>query len=120
MAPIRADYRVIADDWVIDDGDNAISFDLPDSAHPEQRSILSFMFRAEARDGFQMSLELNGIRVWTFSSGSEDVDVGPLCMQEVIGRDIIRSGRNTFRFTTTGGYRFSKLSDIVLWYQATS
>src|SRR5690242_16891238 len=118
MAPIRADYRVIADDWVTEHDRRTINFDIPDSAHPEQRSVLSFMFLARALDPYEMSLEINGIRIWTYTSGDDYDGIGPLCMQEVIGRDIFRVGRNILRFAGSGGTRFVKFSDIVLWYQA--
>jgi hypothetical protein len=114
-----ADYAIVADGWKIDDGSkNTIHFNVPDSIDNNSRCILSFMLKQENFDDKTMSVLINGSEVWnwSWSGGSDDP---ARVIQEVVSAGVVKSGQNSFQFTTsTDDYELTELSDIVVWFKA--
>ena len=114
-----ADYSIIADGWVLDQGNqNAINFDMPSNVDAGSRCILGFMFNAGSLDDMTVTLKLNGTEVWNWTAtGSSD----PLIryFHEVIPAGVLKGGTNTFKFkSSSDDLTFLELSDIVVWWQA--
>jgi len=111
-----ADYSIIADGWVVEASQDTISFEAPSTVDAGSRSVLGFMIQVNNLDDTNMTLRLNGQKVWTWQY-SEGKRI--MFFQEVIGAGILKPGTNVFSFdSSSGDFRFVQLSDIVVWWQA--
>jgi len=113
-----ADYVIIRDAWKVDDGStNPIKFSVPSNIDTGSRCVLNFMFKVDTSDDMELDILINGEVVWTWhASGAQDPPMRTI--QEVVAANIVHSGENLFQFETGGTWRFTELSDIVLWFQA--
>jgi len=113
-----ADYVIIADAWHVDDGStNTIRFNVPSNFHAASRCVLSFMFKVASADDMTLRVSINGTDVWTWNT-SGGTDQPMRCIQEVVSANIVKAGENLFQFfTNSSDFRFTELSDIVLWFQ---
>lgn len=111
-----ADYSIIADGWVVEASQDTINFEVPSTVDAGSRSVLGFIIQVNNLDDTDMTLRLNGQKVWTwhYSEGKRI-----MFFQEVIGAGILKPGTNVFSFdSSSGDFRFVQLSDIVVWWQA--
>jgi hypothetical protein len=118
MASRVADYVIVRDSWKVDQGGfNTIKFTVPDNIDIRSRCVLNFMFKVATLDDTTVSVAINGTEVWTWNAtGAQDPPIR--CMQEVVADHIVMPGENTFQFDANSSeFTFTKLSDIVLWFQ---
>ncbi len=114
-----ADYSVIADNWVVEFDQDTINFGIPSTIDSESRCILGFMLKVSNLEAMTLNIRLNGHKVWTWHADG-DTDLPIRFFQEVISGGIVRAGTNVFQFDSeSSDFTFVKLSDIVVWWQAT-
>jgi hypothetical protein len=114
-----ADYAIIADGWHVEGFDSTtMNFEVPSNIDNGSRSVLGFMMKVENFDDLTLRLKINGTQVWSWSvSGSSDYPAR--FFQEVVAAGVVNPGTNTFSFhSSSDDYRFTELSDIVIWFQA--
>ncbi|HEV8590525.1 MAG TPA: hypothetical protein VGQ55_00365 [Pyrinomonadaceae bacterium] len=113
-----ADYAIIADSWVVDGTQNQINFNVPSNIDGGSRCVIGFMMKTDHLDSMTLKLRMNGTEIWnwSWSSGSDDP---ARFFQEVVAAGVVQPGANVFSFdTSSGDFRFTELSDIVIWFQA--
>ena len=113
-----ADYAIVADSWVVDGTQNQISFNVPSNIDAGSRCVIGFMMKTSHLDAMVLKLRMNGTEIWNWnwSGGSDDP---ARFFQEVVGAGVVKPGANVFSFdTSSGDFRFTELSDIVVWFQA--
>jgi hypothetical protein len=114
-----ADYAIIADGWHVEGFDSTvIDFNVPSNIDDGSRCVLGFMMKEQALDDVTLRIKINGTEVWnwTWSGGSDDP---ARFFQEVVQAGLVKAGTNTFSFhSSSDDYRFTELSDVVLWFQA--
>ncbi len=114
-----ADYSIIADDWVIEVNLSTLNFDVPPNIDTGSPSILGFMVDVDNFESLILILRLNGMPVWNWTYPG-NLSRQPQFFQEVIAPNLIKAGKNVFSFeSVSGDFSTVKLSDIVLWWQAT-
>jgi hypothetical protein len=114
-----ADYAIIADAWHVEGFDaTTINFEVPSNIDNGSRCVLGFMMKEDNLDDLTLRLKINGTEVWNWSvSGSSDYPAR--FFQEVVAAGVVHAGTNTFSFhTSSDDFRFTELSDVVLWFQA--
>lgn len=113
---LLADYAIIADQWVVERIEDTINFEVPGNIDKGSRSVLGFMLEVRNLDDLGISVRLNGTKVWEWKYGDgKRIQF----FQEVIEAGVAHAGTNVFSFeTSSGDVRLTKLSDIVLWFQA--
>jgi len=114
-----ADYAIVADNWHVEGFDSStINFEVPSNIDKGSRCVLGFMMKEDNLDDLTLKLKINGAEVfeWSVSGGS---DYPARFFQEVVAAGVVHAGTNTFSFhTSSGDFRFTELSDIVVWFQA--
>jgi hypothetical protein len=121
MATI-ADYRVVMDGKAVlqrgtGEGVNNLrrDFSLPSNIDPEQPGVLMFRIEVEEADGLRYKLSLNGHDLLTLTHNEERFGT----VHEVINTNILRFGENRFAAVADAGEGILKLSDVVVYFQAT-
>jgi len=115
--PKVADYSIVTDAWVIEAAQHTINFEIPSNIDAGSRSILGFMLDIYHLDSMNLTLHLNGTKVWSrgFPGDSERVHF----FQEVIAAGVVKPGTNALTFDTTSSDATAvQLSDVVIWWQA--
>jgi hypothetical protein len=113
-----ADYAIVADNWVVDGTQNQIKFNVPSNIDAGSRCVIGFMMKTAHLDAMTLKLRMNGIEIWkiTWSGGSDEP---ARFFQEVVAAGVVKPGANVFSFdTSSGDFRITELSDIVVWFQA--
>jgi hypothetical protein len=91
-------------------------FSIPSNVDPGSRAILGFVLKGWNFDDVHLTIRLNGVKVWNWSY-SEGERVG--YFQEVIGAGVVTAGENRLSIeTSSGDYRSTSVSDVVIWWQA--
>src|SRR5262245_17366074 len=118
--PQVADYSIVADGWVLESGQagkSEISFQVPSNVSSDARSILGFMLRVWHADDMHLRLRVNGTEVWDWNWSGEGTHLQ--FFQEVIPAGLVKPGANVLSFdSSSGDFRQVKLSDVVVWWQA--
>src|SRR5258707_128346 len=112
-----ADYAIVADNWVVDGTQNQINFNVPSNIDAGSRCVIGFMMKTDHLDAMTLKLRMNGTEIWnwSWSGGSNDP---ARFFQEVVAAGVVKPGTNVFSFdTSSGDFRFTELSDIVVWFQ---
>src|SRR4029077_5770986 len=113
-----ADYAIVSDNWVVDGTQNTIDFTVPSNIDAGSRSVIGFMLKTSHSDAMTLKRRMNGTEIWDWSSSGGSDDPARF-FQEVVAAGVVRPGANVFSFdTSSGDFRFTELSDIVVWFQA--
>jgi hypothetical protein len=118
MATI-ADYRVVTDGAAVltRGGTNFFhkNFTLPANLVAEQNGILMCRIEAHDADGLKYTRSLNDRDVLTLIHNEDRFGT----IHEVINVNVLRYGENKFAAVATDGEGSLKLSDVVIYFQAT-
>lgn len=116
--PRVADYSILTDNWWVEGRDpDPIQFDVPDNIDAGSRSILSFMVFTDSIEDMGLKIRVNGTPVWDWHYPNGDPRLHHF--QEVIPKGLVKPGSNNLSLeTTSGDFRFTKISDVVIWWQA--
>jgi hypothetical protein len=120
--PTIADYKIVLDGTAViqrgtGQGFNFTrhNFALPGNIVPEQSGILMCRIEAEEADGLKYTLTINDVDLLTLTHSEDRFGT----IHEVIGANVLRFGDNQFRAVASDGEGALKISDVVVYFQAT-